>query len=307
MLVQASRRRPASAYVVVLGNEKGGAGKSTLAMHIAVGLLYAGQRVATIDLDLGQRSFTQYVENRRIWANRSGLGLAIPTHYCVPRGSTRKLDENEAIEFTGFVDAVAAAEPEHDFIVMDTAGADSHLTRLAHSMANTLITPLNDSFVDFNVLGTVDPTTYTVTGDSHYAKLVREARQQRRVVDGVIMDWVVVRNRVSFGDSHNQQRIADGLGELSLRLGFRRADAIADRLVYREFFPRGLTALDTFDDGAPGARAAMSHAAARHEVMCLIETLKLPLDRRAQQRAAAQAEWSAARNQPIELHDVITD
>jgi chromosome partitioning protein len=307
MSVQASRRRSASAHVIVLGNEKGGAGKSTIAMHIAVGLLNAGQRVATIDLDLGQRSFTQYVENRRSWANCSGTSLTIPTHYCVPRGSTRKLDDNEAIEFAGFIDAVAATEQSHDFIVMDTAGADSHLTRLAHSMANTLITPLNDSFVDFNVLGTVDPATYTVTGDSHYAKLVRDARQQRRVVDGVIMDWVVVRNRVSFVDSHNQQRIADGLNELSSRLGFRGAEAIADRLVYREYFPRGLTALDNFDEHALGARATLSHAAARHELISLIETLKLPLNERGRKRIAAQAEWVTARKKPIQLHDVVAE
>src|SRR6266511_2801278 len=149
MLVQASRRRPAAAHVIVLGNEKGGAGKSTIAMHVAVALMNFGQRVATVDLDLRQKSFTDYIENRRVWAKRSGNGLTIPSHFCVLRGSTLKLEDNEAIEFTGFVDALTAVEQTHDFIVVDTAGSDSHLTRLAHSMADTLITPLNDSFVDF--------------------------------------------------------------------------------------------------------------------------------------------------------------
>ena len=88
----------------------------------------------------------------------------------MPRGTTQKLDENETIEFTGFVDALTMVEQTHNFIVIDTAGIDTHLTRLAHSMANTLITPLNDSFVDFSVLGTVDPETYSVTGESHYAQ-----------------------------------------------------------------------------------------------------------------------------------------
>ncbi len=100
------------------------------------------------------------------------------------RGTAQKLDDNEAIEFTGFVDALSAVEHAHDFIVVDTAGSDNHMTRLAHSMADTLITPLNDSFVDFAVLGTVDPASYCVSGESHYARLVREARQQRRLVDG---------------------------------------------------------------------------------------------------------------------------
>jgi chromosome partitioning protein len=225
----------------------------------------------------------------------------------VPRGATQKLEDNEAIEFTGFVDALTAVEQTHDFIVIDTAGSDSHLTRLAHSMADTLITPLNESFVDFAVLGTVDPATYAVTGESHYAKMVREARQQRRLADGVLMDWVVVRNRLSMLDSRNTQRIVQGLSELSVRLGFRSADALAERVIYREFFPRGLTALDELDEKTLGTRPNLSHLTARTELMTLIEALKLPLDERGQQRAAAHAAWMAARGEPLEFDDVIAE
>ena len=307
MLVQASSRRPATAHVVVLGNEKGGAGKSTVAMHVATALMRFGQRVATIDLDLRQRSFTYYIENRRAWAKRSGTSLPVPDHNCIARGTTQKLDENETIEFANFVDVLTAVEPSHDFIVIDTAGTDSHLTRLAHSMANTLITPLNDSFVDFNVLGTVDPETFTVSGESHYARMVREARQQRRLVDGVMMDWVVVRNRVSTLDSRNKQRIGKGLSELAVRLGFRMAEPLGDRVIYRELFPRGITALDTLDEKTLGTRPTLSHVTAQKEVMALVETLKLPFDQRARDRAAAHAEWNAVRDKPLDMHDVIAD
>jgi chromosome partitioning protein len=307
MLVQASRRRSAAAHVVVLGNEKGGAGKSTLAMHVAIALMNFGQRVASIDLDLRQKSFTHYIENRRSWAKYSGIHLAVPAHFCVARGTSQSLDDNEAIEFTGFVDALTAVEQTHDFIVVDTAGSDTHLTRLAHSMADTLITPLNDSFVDFAVLGMVDPATYSVTGESHYAKMVREARTQRRLADGVQMDWVVARNRLSMLDSRNKQRVVKGLSELALRLGFRSTDALAERVIYREFFPRGLTALDNLDEKTLGTRPSLSHLTARQELMSLMQTLKLPLDERGQQRAAAQAEWMAARDTPLEVHDVIAE
>jgi chromosome partitioning protein len=307
MLVRASRTHTSSAHVVVLGNEKGGTGKSTLAMHIAVALMNLGQRVATIDLDLRQRSLTHYIENRRAWAKHSGSALTLPVHYAVPRGSTQKLDDNESIEFTGFVDALTAVEQTHDFIVVDTAGSDSHLTRLAHSMADTLITPLNDSFVDFAVLGTVDPATYIVTGESHYAKMVREARQQRRLVDGVRMDWVVLRNRLSMLDSRNKRRIVQGLSDLAARLGFRSNDALAERVVYREFYPRGLTALDNLDEKTLGTRPSLAHLTARQELMNLMQILKLPLDERGQQRAAAHAEWMAARDTPLEMHDVIAE
>ena len=169
MLVQTSQGQSGSAHVVVLGNEKGGSGKSTTALHIAVALMKAGQRVATIDLDCRQQSFTRYINNRRAWARRTGLDLEVPVHCCIKLGDTMQVADNESSEFQQFMDAVSAVERTFDFIVIDTPGSDSYLMRLAHSMADTLVTPINDSFLDFDVLGTVDPATYSVTGESHYA------------------------------------------------------------------------------------------------------------------------------------------
>ena len=231
----------------------------------------------------------------------------MPVHFCVGRGSTLKLDENEAIEFAGFAEAIGAVEQSHDFVVVDTPGTDSYLTRLAHSMADTLITPLNDSFVDFDVLGTVDPTTYAVTGESHYAEMVRDARRQRRLIDGTRMDWVVVRNRLSMLGSRNKRLVGEGLSELATRLSFRCADGLAERVIYRELFPRGLSALDSLDEATLGTRPSLSHVTARDEVMSLIAALRLPLDARGQRRAAARAEWFAAQDKPLEVHDVIED
>jgi chromosome partitioning protein len=247
------------------------------------------------------------VEHRRAWAKRCGILLRCPEHFCVALGSTRKLDENEAIEFTGLVDAIATVEQTHDFVVIDTAGTDHHLNRLAHSLADTLITPLNDSYIDLDVFGTMDPATFCVTGESHYAHMVREARLQRRLVDGARMDWVVMRNRLSMLGSRNKERIAKGLGELAMRIGFRIAEGLAERVVYREFFLRGLTALDDLDEKTLGTRPSLSHVAARQEVMSLMETLRLPLDERGRERAAAQAEWLAARDTPLEMSDIFAD
>jgi chromosome partitioning protein len=307
MLVQASTLRPRSAHVIVLGNEKGGVGKSTIAMHVAIALLSLGQRVATLDLDLRQKSLTHYVENRRQWARHCRIELSTPSHFCIPRGCTQSLDDNEAIEFTGFVDALTAIEDTHDFIVIDTAGSDSHLTRLAHSMANTLITPLNDSFVDFDVLASIDPVGYAITGESHYAGLVREARQQRRLADGIQMDWLVIRNRLSTLDTRMNERVLTGLAQLATRLGFRTGEGLAERLVYREFFPRGLTVVDDVTESTHGVPANVSHSAARAELMDLIQELKLPLDERRQSRVAAHAEWAASRQAPIEMHEIIAE
>jgi chromosome partitioning protein len=305
MLLQTSQGQSGSAHVVVLGNEKGGSGKSTTALHIAVALLKAGQRVATIDLDCRQQSFTRYINNRRAWANRTGLDLEIPVHRCIKLGQTMQIAENEMTEFEQFEESVRAVEHSFDFIVIDTPGSDSYLMRLAHSMADTLVTPINDSFLDFDVLGTVDPETYSVTGESHYAEMVRDTRRKRRQIDGASTDWIVVRNRLSMLGSRNKQLVADGLNELSLRLGFRSVDGFAERVVYREFFPRGLTALDDLDEATLGTRPNLGHVTAREEVTSLLRQLKLPLDERGRRRAANRAEWFSQVDKPLELHDII--
>ena len=229
----------------------------------------------------------------------------MPSHYCIARGDGAQVDENEAAEFDGFAEAIDAVEHSHDFVVIDTPGNDSYLMRLAHSMADTLITPLNDSFVDFDVLGTVDPVTFAVTGVSHYAEMVREARRQRRLVDGGHIDWVVVRNRLSMLGSRNKRLIGEGLNELGLRLGFR-----CDRRLCRAGgLPRILPA--RADRARQSRRGDARHApelVARHRPPggdALIETLRLPLDERGQRRAAARAEWFAAQDKPLEIHDII--
>ncbi|HEV2626436.1 MAG TPA: division plane positioning ATPase MipZ, partial [Xanthobacteraceae bacterium] len=295
------------AHVIVLGNEKGGSGKSTTAMHVAVALLQAGQRVATIDLDSRQKSFSHYIENRREWAARTGIKLEIPVHYCVARGSGMRLDEIEAQEFAAFAQAVSSVEQSHDFVVIDTPGNDSYMMRLAHSMADTLITPLNDSFVDFDVLGAIDPISFEVAGISHYAEMVREARRQRRLVDGGLTDWVVVRNRLSTLGSRNRRLVGEGVDALSKQLGFRTVNGFAERVVYREFFPRGLTALDDLNEDTLGLRPNSSHLTARDEVKVLIDALRLPIDERGKRRAAARAEWVAATGKPLDTYDLLAD
>jgi chromosome partitioning protein len=302
MLVQTSQS--GSAHVVVLGNEKGGSGKSTAALHIAVALLKAGQRVATIDLDCRQQSFTRYINNRVSWARRTDLDLDLPVHCCIKFGETMQIADNESSESKQFANAISKVERAFDFIVIDTTVTDSYLMRLAHSMADSLVTPINDSFLDFDVLGTIDPVTYSLTGESHYAEMMRDARGEHRKHDGASTDWIVVRNRLSMLESGNKQLVAIGLKELSLRLGFRAIDGFAEREIYRDFFPRGLTALDDFDEATLGAHPSTGYMAAREEVSSLLLQLKLPLDERGR-RATNRAEWFNRVNKPLEVHDIL--
>ena len=263
--------RSRSAHMIVVGNEKGGSGKSTIAMHIAVALIKSGQSVATIDLDSRQRSFTHYIENRRAWAEHVGRDLKIPEHLCIGENDYPK----DAAGCEAFADAVDALAQNHSFIVIDTPGHDSDLSRLAHSLADTLITPLNDSFVDFDVLGTVNPDTFGLTGTSHYSRMVEEARHQRQLIDNVTPDWIVLRNRLSTLGSRNKRYVGEALNELAQRLNFRCIEGLAERVIFREFYPRGLTAVDDLDEITLGTRPTMSHVTARIEMETLLSTMKL--------------------------------
>jgi len=292
-------------HVIVVGNEKGGSGKTTIAIHIALALMKAGQRVATIDLDSRQKSLTHYIENRRAWAQRTGIDLELPTHFSVARAEGARVDQNEAIEFGEFDKAVTAVQDGRDFVVIDTPPHDSYLMRLAHSMADTLVTPLNDSFLDLDVLATVDPVTFAVTGVSHYADMVRDARHYRRSVDGTLGDWVVVRNRLSLLGACVKPVVCESLDELALRLGFQVAIGFAERLVYRELFPRGLTALDDPNEILHCAEPDSSYLMARQEVEILLEALRLAINERGRRRAATRTQWFASRDQPLDTDDIL--
>jgi chromosome partitioning protein len=269
-------RRPRPAHVIVLGNEKGGSGKSTTAMHVIVALLKDGARVASIDTDGRQRSLTRYVENRATWAQRSGVELELPTHFTVPRGEGELIADVEDREFRAFAEAVSRTEYGFDYVVVDTAGSNTYLMRVSHAMADTLITPINDSFIDFDVLGRIDPTTFEVVAPSHYAELVLEARRQRQLIDQRTTDWVVVRNRLTHLETRNRRKIESGVEQLAGKIGFRVTTGISERVVYRELFPRGLTALDALNQRLLGGEPTLSHLSAREEIRGLIASLNLP-------------------------------
>ena len=267
--MSAAPNRPA--YRLVFANEKGGTGKSTTAVHVAIALAYQGARVAAIDLDSRQRTMHRYFENRAETQRRRAITLPGAT-FAVYEGTSP--DE---------LDAMADALGEnHDFIVFDTPGRDDPLARHVATRADTLVTPLNDSFVDFDLIGQVDAETFKVRRLSFYAELIWEARKKRAMAtirDGSKqmgrreMDWVVVRNRTGYTEARNQKRIDQALTELSKRVGFRIASGLSERVIYRELFPSGLTLLDKGQLGELGT----SHLVARQELRTLVAGLNLKI------------------------------
>ncbi|PQA89449.1 division plane positioning ATPase MipZ [Hyphococcus luteus] len=263
-------------HVIVLGNEKGGSGKSTTAMHLIVALLKSGKKVGAVDLDLRQGSLTRYLENRRKFSEIKGKELIFPEMVKVEPSSLDSRAESQKKETENLKNALKTLG-ECDFAVIDCPGANTHLSRLAHLHADTIVTPLNDSFVDFDLLAKVDPETGKVVGPSLYSEMVWDARKHRAMMgDRSGIDWVVMRNRLSATRARNKKNMGDKLDELSSRIGFRLARGFGDRVIYRELFPIGLTLLDLGGVDSPVRLSTMSHVTARLEIRSLVAALNLP-------------------------------
>jgi chromosome partitioning protein len=262
------------AHIIVVGNEKGGSGKSTTCMHVATALARMGHRVGALDLDLRQKSFGRYIENRRAFTAREGLALATPDYRDLPPVDQGALPPGENPFDQRLSAAVTELEPASDFIIIDCPGSHTRLSQVAHSLADTLISPLNDSFIDFDLLARIDPETGRVTGPSIYAEMVWQARQLRAQAGLRPIDWIVVRNRLGAQQMHNKKKVGAALEDLSRRIGFRVAPGFSERVIFRELFPRGLTLLDLKDTGVE--QLNLSNIAARQELRDLIAALNLP-------------------------------
>lgn len=262
------------AHIIVVGNEKGGAGKSTVAMHIATALVRMGHLVGVLDLDLRQRSFGRYVDNRKKFMASENLDLPCPIYRELPNISTDSLGPGENIYDQRLSAAVTGLEREVEFILIDCPGSHTRLSQVAHSLSDTLVTPLNDSFVDFDLLAQIDPKTNRVLQPSIYSEMVWNARQLRAQAGLDPIDWVVVRNRVGAQAMHNKKKMTDAVSALAKRIGFRVAPGFAERVIFRELFPRGLTLLDLRDIGIQNLN--LSNVAARQELRELVKELRLP-------------------------------
>ena len=254
--------------VTVIGNEKGGTGKSTTAVHVTIALLHRGYRVATLDLDPRQRTLTRYFENRRSHAAQTGTQIPMPLHFTT--------DPLEGADVAATVVARARLATAlrnaagFDFLVVDTPGSASALSRAGHEIADVLITPVNDSLVDIDVLALVDCARRAVVEPSVYTRFVWECRERHATTTPLA--WIVMRNRLSQIESRNKREVGGLLELLARHIGFTLVDGLSERVVFRELFARGLTVFDLpILPGAP-ARSA-SERAGRAELDGLLEAI----------------------------------
>ncbi len=262
------------AHIIVVGNEKGGAGKSTVSMHVATALARLGHRVNALDLDLRQRSLGRYGENRAEFLARSELDLPSAVCHDLPDIDPASLKPGENIYDHRLSAAVSSLEADSDFILIDCPGSHTRLSQVAHSLADTLITPLNDSFIDFDLLARIDAKGEKILGPSVYSEMVWNARQLRAQAGLKPIDWVVMRNRVGTQRMVNKEKMERAINMLADRIGFRIAPGFSERVIFRELFPRGLTLLDLKDIGVK--QLNISNVAARQELREMMKALQLP-------------------------------
>ena len=265
---------PAKPHVIVLGNEKGGSGKSTTAMHVFVALARQGKRIGAVDLDSRQQSFFRYLDNRNAYNERQNTSLAMPMLAAIEPSDAPLRAEAARQDRQNLTDTIAFLGETCEFIIIDTPGAVTTLSEAAHAAADTLITPLNDSLIDFDLLGRMDPATGKVAGPSVYSEMVWSCRQRRAAAGHAPTDWVVLRNRMATLESRNKRRVGSALTELSRRIGFRVIPGFSERVIFRELFLKGLTLLDLKQGGM--INFTMSHVAARQELRDMIKALDLP-------------------------------
>ena len=260
------------ASVIVIGNEKGGAGKSTIAIHIATALMHGGAKVAVLDLDLRQQSTGHFFANRRAWLDANGAVAPMPVEHPMSADGDALAKAGEAEVLARFEDALEKARELADFVLIDTPGSDTAVSRLAHGRADLIVTPMNDSFVDFDMLGVVDPVTLDLVRHSLYSETVWNSRKARATSERKTIDWVVLRNRLAPTEARNRKRLDERVEALSRKVGFRIGPGLRDRVIYRELFPFGLTVADLSPTIRPVAMS-LQHVAARQELRALMNAL----------------------------------
>ena len=257
-------------HIIAIGNEKGGVGKTTTAMHIIVSFLKLGFTVGSIDLDTRQRSLSRYLENRKKVANQ--FQFMSPEHITLEPNKDDSIKANQDQDQKLLEDTINQLS-HNDFILIDTPGSHTFLGQIAHRQADTIITPINDSFVDVDLIGKIDLSKPNNIAPGIYSAMVWEQKMKRAASTKKTTNWVVVRNRLSNLHAHNKVKVGETLTKLSKKFGFTIAPGFSDRVIFKELFPYGLTLNDTNSTNL--IKTSASVLAARQELISFIKALNI--------------------------------
>jgi chromosome partitioning protein len=260
-------------HIFVVGNEKGGAGKTTCSMHLIVSLLDKGYKVASIDTDSRQASLSSYIKNRTEYNARNPEQTVMsPLHFHIKESTKDEQSAKNSEEEEKFTQILNDISSKVDYIVIDTPGSYSYLSRLSHSYADTVITPINDSFIDLDVIAKIDMDRLDYSKPSIYSQMLWEQKMVKVARDGGTINWVIMRNRLSNINANNKRSVHDALEALSKKIAFKIAPGFSERVIFRELFLHGLTLID-LNRANYNKNFNVSHVAARQELRDFIACL----------------------------------
>ena len=255
------------AHIIVISNEKGGTGKSTISMHLAIDLLQQGFKVAAIDLDGRQGTLSKYVENRKKFCRTHNLVSPIPSIFTYAPQEDVTLIEANRENISSRINELAK---DYDAIIIDTPGTKNYLFEEAHYHADTLITPISDSLIDLNVLADINIDSQTIGRPGHYASFIWDIKKKLASQGHNYLNWIVIGNKTSNYNSKNKNIVFEYLEKLGKLFGFRFTPGLKDRIIYKELFLLGLTVLDMSHPELK-MKMTMSHLAAKREVKTIAE------------------------------------
>ncbi|MBR1605186.1 MAG: AAA family ATPase [Alphaproteobacteria bacterium] len=255
------------AHTIVISNEKGGTGKSTIALHLAIKLMQEGYKIATIDLDGRQGTLSQYLANRAMFCLKNNIKLPTPQHFkFAPTDNYSHIAEHSAcVEMQ-----INSLLPLYDAVIIDTSGHKNYLFELAHKSADTLITPITDSLIDLNLISEIDFNSGKAGKPGVYANYVWDVKKYLASQGKSYLNWIVVGNKIGSTKSRNKNIVFEYLEKLSKLYGYRLCDGLKDRVIYKELFLEGLTVLDLQHEQLK-RRMTLSHIAAKQEIKQLAE------------------------------------
>lgn len=285
-------------HVIVVGNEKGGCGKTTTSIHVIMALLYYGYSVSSVDIDARQRSLTNFFENRRRSIQKHNVMLPMPSHFVlnkskVDAGISARNDEKQR-----FIQCIRKAAEGKQFIVIDAPGNDTYLSRLSHSFADTIVTPINDSFIDLDVIAKINPETLKVDMPGLYSEMIWEAKLYRAKRNRGEIDWILMRNRLSHISAKNKQNMVEALNNVADRMGCTLAVGFSERVIYRELFLKGLSLFDIMEHNV-GVTPKIGHLKARQELREFVKSLNL------HKKVPGFVKKVAAKEQQVELEEEV--
>lgn len=255
------------AHIIVISNEKGGTGKSTISMHLAIKLIQEGFNIATIDMDGRQGTLSQYLEHRRTFCKKNNIDLPCPQHYRFSPCSDYAVIPAETKIIRQQLDGLST---QYDALIIDTPGHKNYLFDIAHEYADTLITPISDSLIDLNAISEIDFITGREGKPGHYASYIWDVKKHLAAQGKPYLNWIVVGNKVNPLKSRNKNIVFEYLHRLAKLYGFRVNEGFKDRVIYKELFLEGLTVLDMQHEKLK-RKMSVSHIAAKQEIRRLAE------------------------------------